>query len=114
MTNDVGMSPSAGEHRMIVRTLLLFYWIGFSACGFAQDSATDATNTPVTVDSADTANNPSEYPKTLKLAGGIVTIHPPQIRSWEDFEIIEGLAVVEAVVEAQPERRFGVLAFSAN
>ncbi|TDJ35620.1 MAG: hypothetical protein E2O61_08535 [Gammaproteobacteria bacterium] len=97
---------------MIARTLLLFCWFGITSV-FAQNSVTEATKT-VDSDSEETASYVPEYPKTIQLPGGIVTIHPPQIRSWEDFEIIEGLAVVEAEVNDNPERRFGVLAFSAD
>ena len=34
-----------------------------------------------------------EYPRTLSLEGGTVTVHHPQIESWDDFETMSGWVV---------------------
>ncbi|MDH3645137.1 MAG: hypothetical protein OES38_23750, partial [Gammaproteobacteria bacterium] len=69
---------------------------------------------PVPANSAADARVRGEFPRVVELEGGMVVIHAPQVRSWEDFELIEGLAVVETIPKDARAPRFGILGFSAN
>jgi hypothetical protein len=54
------------------------------------------------------------YPRTVKVGERYVVVHPPQIRSWEDFEVMEGIAVVELIPEKSEPSRYGVVSFTAD
>ena len=55
-----------------------------------------------------------EYPKVIELPQGTFTIHAPQIRSWENFESMEGLAAVEIVAAGTDSPRYGALVYTAD
>ena len=72
-------------------------------------SATDAS----AADSS--APDDPTYPRTVQVNGTPVVIYAPQIRAWDEFEVMEGIAVVEAVPgDANEESRFGVVSFRAD
>lgn len=60
------------------------------------------------------AESQAIYPKTVQIGETAVIIHPPQITSWEKFETIEGIAVIEAASGDEGEARFGVVSFVAD
>lgn len=70
-------------------------------------SSAPATNVPA-------SESQAIYPKTVQIGETAVTIHPPQITSWENFETIEGIAVIEAAPGDEGEARFGVVSFIAD
>jgi hypothetical protein len=58
--------------------------------------------------------SPGQFPRTVPVDGGVVVIHPPQIRAWDDFEDIEGLAAMELRADGGDGTRFGTIAFKAS
>lgn len=59
-------------------------------------------------------SSPGQFPRSVGVEGGLVVIHPPQIRAWDDFEDIEGLAALELKPDDGAPSRFGTIAFKAR
>ncbi|NKB34867.1 MAG: hypothetical protein GKR91_17365 [Pseudomonadales bacterium] len=67
-----------------------------------------------TADSTDIAEPTISYPREIEIGDTAVIIHPPQVTSWENFEVIEGIAAIETVPAEGEEMRYGVVSFSAD
>lgn len=57
---------------------------------------------------------PGQFPRSVQVEGALVVVHPPQIRAWDDFEDIEGLAALELKPDDGAPSRFGTIAFKAR
>lgn len=79
-----------------------------TAPGFTRISETE----PVELSSIESID--ADYPKLIELNGKQAIIHAPQISSWTDFEILEGIAAVESVPQEGEETRYGVVEFTAS
>ena len=53
------------------------------------------------------------FPRTVEVGNGAVVVHAPQISSWRDFEVIEGIAALETVPPDDRPKRFAVMSFRA-
>jgi hypothetical protein len=87
--------------------------VGAAARAMGIETASNAANTDTAETTAEIAD--AEYPKSVTVNDQTVIIHPPQIRSWSEFAIIEGIAAIETVPkDAGEDARFGVVSFTAN
>ncbi len=100
-----------------VASLLVGVWIAATAVvptqALAQETMPSSAAAPASAGKGDTAS-PGEFPRSVQLDGALVVVHPPQIRAWDDFEDIEGLAAVELKPDDGAPSRFGTIAFTAR
>lgn len=54
------------------------------------------------------------YPKRIDFDSGHVLVHAPQIHSWEDFEQIEGVSVLEAYPDGSEDAVYAGALFTAS
>ena len=54
------------------------------------------------------------YPQRIELDAGYVLVHAPQITSWQDFEVIEGRAVLEGYPEGEESPLIATARFKAD
>lgn len=105
---------------MQITTVFRFFTL-FTASLLTSTACTSPSNGSETPSSAAQSANDNAmeveqitYPRTIAVGERQVIVHPPQIRSWQDFEVIEGIAVVELVPLPDEAPRFGVISFSAD
>lgn len=58
--------------------------------------------------------NQARWPRVVSNEAGSVTIHTPEIESWEDFSSMVARAAIEVVPEGESEPVLGVAAFTAE
>jgi hypothetical protein len=65
-------------------------------------------------DVAEVAENQARWPRIVSREAGTVTIHTPQVDSWEEFLSIRARAAIEVTVAGESNSTFGVLEFVAK
>ncbi|MEE4300066.1 MAG: hypothetical protein V2J24_11550 [Pseudomonadales bacterium] len=103
--------------RLIFSLMAVLAVVGCSSAPATDEAADRANSTMPVAKRAPTVESeapPGQFPRTVPVGEGAVVVHAPQISSWRDFEVIEGIAALETVPPDDRPKRFAVMTFRAT